>query len=188
MKPLIVTSLLLLSSFTLAQDHGSMNMPSMTGMQMMQMPGMDKMMALTGKDFNRAFLSMMIPHHQGAIDMAEMELKMGKDAKVKQWARKIIQDQKKEIAEMQKLLTSQGGMDEDMAAQMKNMMNMPDMNGMDPDKIFVQMMIPHHASAIHMAGMALEKSGNFEVLRLARNIVSAQGKEIYDFKVWLSKH
>ena len=186
MKHLIVTALLILAP-ALAQNH-DMHHASMTGMQMMQMPGMEKMMTLSGKDFNRAFLSMMIPHHQGAIDMAEMQLKMGKDAKVKQWARQIIKDQKKEIAEMQKLLATQGGMDEEMADQMTGMMEMPDMNGMDVDRMFVQMMIPHHASAIHMAGMALEKSGNFEVLRLARDIVTAQSKEIYDFKVWLSKH
>lgn len=186
MKTLLTT--LLLTGFAFAQDHTTMNMQNMTGMQMMQMPGMDQMMKLTGKDFNRAFLSMMIPHHQGAIDMAEMELKVGQDPKVKQWARQIIQDQKKEIAAMQKLLATQGGMDEEMADQMKSMMEMPDMQGMNPDKMFVQMMIPHHASAIHMAGMALEKSGNFEVLRLARDIVTAQGKEILDFKMWLSKH
>lgn len=47
------------------------------------------------------FVRNMIPHHQGAIDMAEVELAHGKDPALKKLARKIIADQKKEIAEMQ---------------------------------------------------------------------------------------
>ena len=43
------------------------------------------------------FASMMIPHHQGAIDMAEGELKYGKDPAMRDLAQKIIADQKKEI-------------------------------------------------------------------------------------------
>ena len=43
------------------------------------------------------FASMMIPHHQGAVDMAEGELKYGKDPKMRQFAEKIIAAQKSEI-------------------------------------------------------------------------------------------
>lgn len=46
------------------------------------------------------FVRMMIPHHQGAIDMAEVELKYGKDESRKALARQIIEAQEKEIAEM----------------------------------------------------------------------------------------
>jgi uncharacterized protein (DUF305 family) len=46
------------------------------------------------------FVRMMIPHHQGAIDMAEVELKYGKDESRKALARQIIEAQKSEIAEM----------------------------------------------------------------------------------------
>jgi len=46
------------------------------------------------------FASMMIPHHQGAIDMAELELKFGKDPVLRKLATRIISDQKREIAEM----------------------------------------------------------------------------------------
>src|SRR5215213_10783106 len=43
----------------------------------------------------------MIPHHQGAIDMARVALKHAKDSETKRLAQKIIDDQEKEIAEMQ---------------------------------------------------------------------------------------
>ncbi len=46
------------------------------------------------------FVRGMIPHHQGAIDMAEVVLKHGKDAAVRRLARNIIREQKKEIAWM----------------------------------------------------------------------------------------
>ena len=59
----------------------------------------DMSVALTG-DADRDFLAGMIPHHQGAIDMAEVVLKYGKDPKVKQLARGIIRAQKHEIAMM----------------------------------------------------------------------------------------
>jgi uncharacterized protein (DUF305 family) len=51
------------------------------------------------------FVRMMIPHHQGAIDMAEVELKYGKDESRKALARQIIEAQMREIAEMKDWLT-----------------------------------------------------------------------------------
>jgi uncharacterized protein (DUF305 family) len=59
----------------------------------------DMGVALTG-DADVDFLAGMVPHHQGAIDMAEVVLKYGKDPKVRQLAQDIIQAQKKEIAMM----------------------------------------------------------------------------------------
>jgi uncharacterized protein (DUF305 family) len=62
------------------------------------MKGMD--IAYTGNadvDFVRG----MIPHHQGAIDMAKVQLKHGKDQETRTLAQKIIADQEKEIEQMQ---------------------------------------------------------------------------------------
>lgn len=47
------------------------------------------------------FVRGMIPHHQGAIDMAEVVLQYGRDETTKKWAGDIIREQRREIAEMQ---------------------------------------------------------------------------------------
>lgn len=51
-------------------------------------------------DADKDFVRGMIPHHQGAIDMAQVELAHGKDPALKAMAQKIIDDQKKEIGQM----------------------------------------------------------------------------------------
>jgi hypothetical protein len=51
-------------------------------------------------DADRDFAHMMIPHHQGAIDMALVELRYGKDERLRRLAQEIIVDQEQEIAVM----------------------------------------------------------------------------------------
>ncbi|MFZ5673167.1 MAG: CopM family metallochaperone [Pseudomonadota bacterium] len=64
---------------------------------------MEDMMAMkpTGNP-DKDFVMMMVPHHQGAIDMAEVQLKYGKDPELKKMAQDIIDAQKKEIEQFQK--------------------------------------------------------------------------------------
>ena len=52
----------------------------------------------------RDFLRMMIPHHQGAIDMALVVLKYGRDERVKRLAQSIVVEQREEITYMRTLL------------------------------------------------------------------------------------
>ena len=65
---------------------------------------MNKMMAdMTIKptgDADRDFVAMMIPHHQGAIDMAQAELKYGHNELLRRLAREIIVNQRQEITVM----------------------------------------------------------------------------------------
>lgn len=60
-------------------------------------------------DPDRDFARMMIPHHQGAIDMAEIELRFGKDQRLRRLAQGIIVEQHQEIALMQDILAKPGG-------------------------------------------------------------------------------
>jgi uncharacterized protein (DUF305 family) len=50
----------------------------------------------------------MIPHHHGAIAMAKVALKYANDAETKRMAQKIIDDQEKEVANMQAWLKKKG--------------------------------------------------------------------------------
>lgn len=51
---------------------------------------------------DRDFVSMMMPHHQGAVAMAQVELKYGKDPILRRMATDIVTSQKKEIGQMQR--------------------------------------------------------------------------------------
>ena len=60
-------------------------------------------------DADHDFVVMMIPHHQGAIDMAKGELDYGKDQAMRRLARQIIVDQKSEIDGMNLWLKQHAG-------------------------------------------------------------------------------
>jgi uncharacterized protein (DUF305 family) len=61
---------------------------------------MDAMQVRATDDVDRDFAAMMIPHHQGAIDMAIAELRYGRNLQLKRIAQEIIVDQQQEIAAM----------------------------------------------------------------------------------------
>ena len=94
------------------QPHQAhMNMPMSTGSAMQQelMQGMnqmnqDMMAAAQYKDPDVAFAAGMLPHHIGAVKMAEVELKYGKDPEMRKLAEDIINAQQAEIEQMQKWL------------------------------------------------------------------------------------
>jgi hypothetical protein len=64
----------------------------------------DGMAVVPSDDVDRDFMRMMIPHHQGAIDMALVLLKYGYDERLKRLAQSIIIEQGQEIAYMRGLL------------------------------------------------------------------------------------
>lgn len=61
---------------------------------------MDMSMLMDAKPFDRAFIDMMIPHHQGAIRMARAELSRGTDPELQKIATAIVAAQTKEINQM----------------------------------------------------------------------------------------
>ena len=62
------------------------------------------MMRPASGDPDRDFAEMMIAHHEGAIDMAKIQLQYGKDEQLRRLAEGIIVEQKQEIATMQHIL------------------------------------------------------------------------------------
>jgi uncharacterized protein (DUF305 family) len=69
----------------------------------------DPMMAgIANPDPDIAFVLGMIPHHQGAIDMAEIVLEHGKDPFTRQLAREVIATQQEEISKMRDWLAERG--------------------------------------------------------------------------------
>ena len=75
---------------------------------MMRMHG-PMMAGVHDPDPDHAFIRGMIPHHQGAIDMAQIELRYGKDAKTRALASIILRDQQAQIAEMARWLADHPG-------------------------------------------------------------------------------
>lgn len=156
---------------------------------------MDKMKAVKmNGDFDAEFAGMMIEHHQGAIDMANIELKSGTDQTMKTLAQNIITAQTEEITKFKTLL----------AAHKENIVKgehpelMEAMNGMDAkmrenkmtgntDKDFAMMMKVHHQGAIEMAKGELGDGKNYEFKKLAQQIIEEQNKEIMQFDNFLNK-
>lgn len=119
MKIISLSAALLISSFGLAMAQQS---PMQTPMQSpMKMQGMSQPASPADQDFaagmtrmnnsmaaapmtgnaDRDFVAMMLPHHQGAVAMAQTELKYGKDPEMRKLAHDIIAAQDKEISQMQ---------------------------------------------------------------------------------------
>lgn len=151
--------------------------------------GMDALSGLSGKDFDIAFMSQMIAHHQGAIDMSKQTLESAKLPETKAEAQKVIDAQNAEIEQMTGWLKEWYGTEpsteqqELMKDDMKSMMAMP----ITDDKMFYQMMIPHHEGAIMMAEMVGTKSERPELREMAKKIIAAQQSEIQTYKEKMSQ-
>jgi uncharacterized protein (DUF305 family) len=146
----------------------------------------------SGRTFDIAWMSQMIEHHKGALEMAKAELKDGKDARVKKAALNIVSDQSREIKQMTDWLKSWYNTKPDakqtalMRADLKPMLEggMAGM-GADSDKSFLERMIPHHQSAVEMGKMALKKALRPELKTFAQKVINVQTKEIKQYQAWL---
>jgi uncharacterized protein (DUF305 family) len=181
---LILVGLLTSVGMSMAQD-------SMSGMQMtMDMSSNDMLSGLEGQDFEVAFLSMMIEHHQGAIEIAKWILERTQNADIKGAAKAIIAAQDSEIQQMTGWLQDWYGQGVDghskmmMQGEMDTMMSAMEV-GANPDAAFLEQMSMHHSSAIDMVQAALLKSTHPELRELAKSIVVAQAQEIAQYQTWL---
>lgn len=110
-------------------DHDGQMQPTNTFRASTEKPFsalMDEAMAVMHKGMDQApktgdpdhdFVTMMIPHHQGAVDMAKVLLLYGKDPELRMLAQQIITDQQYEIQLMQKWLKSHGTSTGDQSPQ-----------------------------------------------------------------------
>jgi uncharacterized protein (DUF305 family) len=189
-----------------AADSGSMSPVGQGNMDnMMKSGGMNHSMGMdlgpADADYDLRFIDAMIPHHQGAVVMAQDALKKSKRPEIKQLANTIIKAQENEISEMQQWrqawypkapstpMAWQAGMNHMMAMspeQKQSMMMSMDLGAADADYDlrFINAMIPHHKAAVVMAEDVLKKSKRPETKTLAQNIISSQQAEIKQMTAW----
>ena len=154
---------------------------------------------------DRAFVREMVPHHQMATEMAEMARMDSEHAKLRRLAREIVRAQNAEIRTMKGIASDLGvtpadmPMDGEMSDQtMEDLetlgvtekdsgmtMDMHELHGAKPfDRMFIDMMIPHHQGAIRMARAELAEGENRRLRRIGRAIVRDQKKEIRTMNTW----
>lgn len=140
------------------------------------------------------FAAVMKLHHQGAVQMSELELAQGLDSTMKEMTRKSMEEQNKEIAILDKYLSGHGDHKggDTLHRKLIEIMNSSSMN-MDHsgtiDRQFATMMIPHHQQAIDMSKAYLNTNPQVQELKsLANKIIEEQEKEIKELQDWLNKN
>lgn len=186
------------SSHSAAVDTGNQQMDhgSMSGMD----HGMD--LGPADAEYDLRFIDAMIPHHRGAIDMANTALQKSKRPEIKTLAQTIIKAQNREENELMRKWRAawypnasaeamawhaQMGHSMAMSAEQKSAMMMKmDLGAADAefDLRFLNAMIPHHEGAIAMAKDALNKAQHPELKQLANEIATSQQAEIDQMKQW----
>lgn len=132
------------------------------------------------------FAQMMIPHHQQAIEMADLALaNASTSAAVRDLAQQIKAAQGPEITAMNAWLREWGAatsaaMDHGTSGMMseEDMASLKAAEGAEFNRMWLEMMIDHHQGAITMAQDVLSSTGDAEVRSLARAVVEGQKKEI----------
>lgn len=158
---------------------------------------------MTGDQFDKAYLTDMIAHHQGALNMASRARELATKAEIRTLADAILTSQSTEVQQMMvwqqewnysttdssnphagHMMESSGSMGESMA-DMEAMLN--GLSGEAYDKVFLKQMILHHQQAVDMSKYADTNAKHQEVKDLARAVITAQEKEIADMKSWQQK-
>ncbi|GGD76215.1 DUF305 domain-containing protein [Microbacterium murale] len=158
----------------------------------------------TATEADEMFVTMMIPHHEQAVEMSDIVLaKDDLDPQVAELAQQIKDAQGPEIDRMLGWLQdwgveydpdASGGMDHgSMGDSMDGMMSEEDMtaleeaDGATAGRLFLEQMIMHHEGAVDMAETALEDAQNPDVLELAQQVIDDQTAEIATMKDLLTQ-
>lgn len=160
----------------------------------MMKDGMAKMQAMKmTHDPDQDFAMMMKMHHQTAVDMAQYELQNGKDGDMKTMAQNMIDDQKKEIAELDAFLKEHTAAvaNHKFADAMKATMDSMKIDGKGltnniVDRDFAILMKMHHQQAIDMSKLETDYGTHEKLKSMAKNITDKQQKEIKSLDNWLS--
>ena len=170
-------------------DQSGMNGDDMASEDMVAMSR--EMVAPNGEYSDKAFIDAMVPHHEGAVEMAQVALQRAEHAEITNLAKEIVGAQRAEIELFGEIREREYG-----AAESTMGMNEQDMEAMgmsdsealanaEPfDKAFIDEMIPHHESAIAMAEIARQETNDPSIREIAADIVTAQKREIEQMKQW----
>lgn len=153
---------------------------------------------ISSTTIDKHFIEQMIPHHEGAIAMANLALEKATHPEIKTLAQAILKAQTAENQEMRKWyeewfgktvpINTEFGMGGMMSRGGMHMGSNQDIdilrNASDFDKEFIEQMIPHHQMAIMMARMLESGTNRPEMLQLARNIQQSQAAEIQQMQNW----
>src|SRR3989338_418608 len=149
--------------------------------------------SMMGQNIDQHFIVQMIPHHEGAIEMARVALERSKRPEILSLANGIIESQQKEIDDMRGWYQSWYGSTPPAGGM--GMMHMGSMEGdidvlktisaSDFDRAFMEQMIPHHEMAIMMVQMLAAGTERAEMKQLAENIRTSQSREIVMMRGWL---
>lgn len=167
-----------------------------TGTEDDSMPGMDHGSSEQAADANDAdvmFASMMIVHHEQAIEMSDIVLaKNDVDPEVAALAEDIKTAQGPEIEQLQGWLDDWGvNPDDQEMAPMDHgdgMMSEEDLaaleaaGGAQASQLFLEQMIVHHEGAVEMAQIQVDDGSNPGAVELAQTIIDAQTAEIQEME------
>ncbi|MEX2591596.1 MAG: DUF305 domain-containing protein [Anditalea sp.] len=196
---IMITGLVVFSSCTDEDTMPSINEDFMDEMEAARMKMMEDMNAAPmTMDPDVDFAEMMIPHHQGAVDMANIVLEYGEHENLLMLAEQTLEENEASMARLNSFLDAHGapvpqegtGFMEEMDMAMMKMDEV--MKAMhytsDPDYDFAEMMIHHHQSAIDMSHIEL-KYGVDEMARMeAQMIIDDQEAEIIELARFRNEH
>jgi uncharacterized protein (DUF305 family) len=152
----------------------------------------------SGGKSDQAFLEAMIPHHESAVQMANVAKQRGQHREIQQLAVGIVAEQSKEIMQMERIhkrlfgseIIPDPGAHEELGlsakeAGMEHMDAAAALERARPfDRAFIDEMVGHHQGAIRMARAALSRTRDSEIKNLADAIVAAQTNEIVQMNDW----
>lgn len=135
------------------------------------------------------FIEQMIPHHDDAIEMADMAIERAEHPELRRLARDIKESQTRQNEQMRGWYSDWYGEDVGpgrMGGMMERMAN-TDMDALESsdefDKEFIEQMVPHHRMALMMSHMA-GRSDRAEMRQLADEIMDDQSREIEQMLEW----